>query len=99
MSTLQPGQQIRPSVSTKGAVLLVEKLYGVKVQSVKELNSYDDKNFLVTIESVEDRSNLERNETQQYTLKILNSLDSQKRHVGEIWCFQNCIYFSPDTNI
>ena len=85
MTSLEPGQQIRPSVSANGAILLIERLYGVKVHAIKELNSYDDRNFLVTLSSTTPESHVTHHGgNDKYTLKILNSLDSQKNHVGKV---------------
>lgn len=46
---LKPGQQIKPHVPHEVVHQLVLKLYNLEVASVKELNSYDDKNFHVTV--------------------------------------------------
>ena len=46
---LQPGQQIRPVVEKDAAATLALKLFGLTVSSIKELNSYDDRNFYITV--------------------------------------------------
>ncbi len=46
---LKPGQQIKPHVPNEVVHQLVLKLYNLEVASVKELNSYDDKNFHVEV--------------------------------------------------
>lgn len=48
-STLQPGQRIKPNVSVEQAKKLVESLYNLQVETIKELNSYDDNNFYVKV--------------------------------------------------
>ena len=77
---LEPGQEIRPKISQKGAIYLVEHLYGVKVESVREMNSYDDKNFLFTFSETNGHTDIEVGK--KYNMKVLNSMDSQKTHVG-----------------
>ena len=47
--SLQPGQQIKPNVSQEEIFDLVRKLYNLEVDTVKELNSYDDRNFYITV--------------------------------------------------
>ena len=46
---LKPGQQIKPEVTTEDVHHLVHKFYNLEVVSVKELNSYDDRNFFITV--------------------------------------------------
>ena len=46
---LKPGQQIKPSVSNEKICQLLLKLYNLEVISVEELNSYDDRNFHITV--------------------------------------------------
>lgn len=46
---LKPGQQIKPYVPNEVVHQLVKKLYNLEVSSVKELNSYDDKNFYIMV--------------------------------------------------
>lgn len=46
---LKPGQQIKPYVSNEIVHQLVKKLYNLEVLAVKELNSYDDKNFHIQV--------------------------------------------------
>lgn len=52
-STLQPGQRIKPNVSLDQAKKLVEEYYKLEVESIKELNSYDDNNFYVKVHFTE----------------------------------------------
>lgn len=46
---LKPGQQIKPYVPNEVIHQLVKKLYNLEVLSMKELNSYDDKNFHIQV--------------------------------------------------
>ncbi len=46
---LKPGQQIKPHVPNHVIHQLVQNLYNLEVISVKELNSYDDKNFHIMV--------------------------------------------------
>lgn len=50
--TLQPGAQIRPIISVEQARQLVEKLYGIQVLSIIELEAYDDKNYHIKVTNV-----------------------------------------------
>lgn len=49
---LQPGQVIRPNISNDAAIKLVFNLYGLKVVAIRELDSYDDRNFYVQVSRV-----------------------------------------------
>ena len=48
---LKPGQQIKPYVPNEVVHQLALELYNLEVVSIKELNSYDDKNFQITVAS------------------------------------------------
>ena len=67
----------------KKAMQLVESLYGFTVLDVRQLDGYDDRNFYVGV-SLENHSNphVERICQHGYVLKVTNSIDSQKPHVG-----------------
>lgn len=81
---LQPGQTIRPQVDCEKAVQLVETLYSLKVLEVRQLDSYDDRNFHVQV-SPERHSNphVDQIWPHGYVLKVMNSIDSHRPHVGE----------------
>lgn len=84
---LQPGRLIRPMISVKVASQLVQNLYGLTAKSVKEMNSYDDRNFFVSVEQDPKHNNhfIEEISPQGYVLKILNSMDSRKHHhIGNV---------------
>lgn len=44
---LSPGTKIRPTVSVDDARKFAERLYGIVASEIKELISYDDRNFLI----------------------------------------------------
>jgi len=80
---LTPGQPIRPVMNCDKAVQLVESLYGFTVLDVSQLDSYDDRNFYVHV-SLEKHSNPHVKQVSRhgYVLKVMNSIDSQRPHVG-----------------
>ena len=80
--TLQPGVVIKPEIDEKIATELVSKLYGLKVKTIKEMNSYDDRNYTITVEEDHTNPHIETLWPHGYTLKVLNSMDSPKSHVG-----------------
>lgn len=45
--TLKPGSPIRPLVSEEEVRKLAERLYGIIVLEMCELDSYDDRNFMI----------------------------------------------------
>lgn len=44
---LQPGKKIKPEITESEAIKLAERLYGIVTKDIVELNSYDDRNFLI----------------------------------------------------
>lgn len=48
---LKPGSKIRPQVSEEEAIRLAERLYGISTRDITELMSYDDKNFLIHVDT------------------------------------------------
>lgn len=44
---LQPGKKIKPEITEAQALKLAERLYGIVAKDITELNSYDDRNFLI----------------------------------------------------
>ena len=72
------------------ALELIEKLYGLEVKTIKELSSYDDKNFLVTVSHRWSNDNIKELWPHGYVFKVLNYTDSMAtNHVGK--------YYSPKT--
>ena len=90
------GEVIRPQVSVAAAQRLVENLYGLTVTKIKELDSYDDRNFKVEVSSSKN-PHIVSVSPHGYTLKILNSKDSPSNHVckSTIFLFYKhfCIIF------
>lgn len=48
---LKPGSKIRPIVNEEEAIHLAESIYGITTKDIKELVSYDDKNFLIRVDT------------------------------------------------
>lgn len=80
---LIPGQHIRPPVTEETAVALLEQLYGMRAASVRELNSYDDRNYHVVCDGTPANPHAINVERTGYVLKVINSLDSRKTDVIE----------------
>ncbi|XP_076279380.1 hydroxylysine kinase-like isoform X3 [Lasioglossum baleicum] len=78
---LKPGQRIRPPGSEHIVSVLLEKLYGLKVTKITELNAYDDRNFYIICENLHKNPHIDSVSEDGYVLKIVNSLDSRKSHV------------------
>lgn len=74
---LEPGQQIKPEVTVEDVHRLVRTFYNLEVISVKELNSYDDRNFFVKVKDDSVLPNVSDRCPHGYLLKVLNSLDSK----------------------
>lgn len=74
--TLKPGSQIRPTVSEDDVRKLAQRLYGITVLEMCELDSYDDRNFMIQADSYVKNPILKSINTSGYVMKIANSLDS-----------------------
>ncbi|XP_041764013.1 hydroxylysine kinase [Anopheles merus] len=74
--TLKPGSPIRPLVSEEEVRKLAERLYGIIVLEMCELDSYDDRNFMIHADSFVKNPILKSVSTNGYVMKIANSLDS-----------------------
>lgn len=76
-STLEPGIVIRPIIDQEGVKLLAERLYGISVLEMEELNGFDDKNYKIT-EDPNVKNPLITNPSENgYVLKIMNTIDSE----------------------
>ena len=75
-SVLKPGEVIRPELDEQMVRTLVRDLYGLTVSRVKELNSYDDRNFWIHA-SHSNNPCIKQPSEHGYVLKILNLLDSK----------------------
>jgi len=80
---LIPGQRIRPPITEETVISLLERLYGMKATSVRELNAYDDRNYHVLCEETHTNPHVASPEKTGYVLKVINSLDSRKTGVIE----------------
>ncbi|XP_011138439.1 hydroxylysine kinase [Harpegnathos saltator] len=80
---LIPGQRIRPPVTEEIAAGLLERLYGMRATSVRELDAYDDRNYHVLCEETHANPHVASPEKAGYVLKVINSLDSRKTGVIE----------------
>ena len=71
---LSPGEVIRPTITLQQAGSLLTNLYGFTPKTVKEFNSYDDRNFFFTVNETSE----ERREVwpHGYILKVTNKRDS-----------------------
>jgi hydroxylysine kinase len=47
---LQPGVQIKPVLTVNEAKIIAEKVFGIYVESIKELDAYDDKNYYIKVQ-------------------------------------------------
>ncbi|XP_022920776.2 hydroxylysine kinase [Onthophagus taurus] len=74
---LKPGQSIRPVIELNEIEILLENIYGLKCIHIKNLEGYDDRNYHVKVELIDNR-NINDVYDDGYVLKILNSLDSEK---------------------
>lgn len=74
---LEPGKVIRPIITHDDVKALSERLYGISVLELTELNGYDDKNYKI-IEDPNVKNPLITNHSEYgYVLKVMNSLDTQ----------------------
>ncbi|XP_039307586.1 hydroxylysine kinase [Solenopsis invicta] len=80
---LIPGQHIRPPVTEETAIALLERLYGMRATSVRELNAYDDRNYHVVCGGTTTNPHAINLENTSYVLKVINSLESRKTDVIE----------------
>jgi len=74
---LEPGTIIKPAVTPALASHLLTKLYGMKAESVKELNSYDDRNFLFAVSGEHENPHIDSICPDGYILKVTNFVDSK----------------------
>lgn len=91
IQSLHPGTR-RPILDLETVEQLVRDYYGFRVVHVKELNGYDDKNFHVKVEKIDEDCCVEG-----YVLKIINVLDSENQDISDaqtsllIHLGKNCI--------
>lgn len=75
--TLKPGSKIRPVVTEEEVRKLLERLYGIIVLEMGEMDSYDDKNFLIQADTLIKNPILKTYCPNGYVLKVANTLDSE----------------------
>lgn len=80
---LEPGTVIKPIITHEEVKLLVERLYGISVLELEELNGYDDKNYKIIEDPNVKNPLITNHSTEGYVLKIMNSMDSQNLSVVE----------------
>lgn len=81
--TLKPGSKIRPVVTEEEVRKLAERLYGIIVLEMGEMDSYDDRNFLIQADTLIKNPILKTVSSNGYVLKVANSLDSQNEEFFE----------------
>lgn len=84
------GETIKPVVPMKHIPHLIKSLYGLTVESCKELDSYDDKNYHVVVTGQSENPYIKHPEENGYVLKILNKMQSKNPlFVGNVilFCF------------
>lgn len=103
---LQPGQVIRPTMGKEVAIKLALRLFGLTVTSIKELDSYDDRNYLIKVEGESTNPHIKEPSPDGYVLKITNSLDSNNSKImasqGEMMLFLHSRGFKvpkPEKNV
>ncbi|CRL06750.1 CLUMA_CG019508, isoform A [Clunio marinus] len=75
---LKPGAKIKPQIDASVAKQYALKLYGIHALDVCELNSYDDRNFLIFADKSVKNPFIKNFCPHGYVLKFLNSFDSKK---------------------
>jgi len=75
---LEPGAVIKPQMTPEDAVQLLSRLYGLRSISVKEFNSYDDRNFYFKVEKDTRNAHITSVSPDGYILKVTNRQDSKK---------------------
>ncbi|VVC92694.1 unnamed protein product [Leptidea sinapis] len=78
---LEPGADIRPVIDTESVKLLLERLYGISVLELTELNGYDDRNYKVVEDPNVKNPLITNHQPYGYVLKIMNSMDSQNANL------------------
>lgn len=79
----------KPTVTTDQAVAMATQLFNLRiadVTSVKELYSYDDRNFFMRGFLMREEKEMEVSECKEYILKILNHVDSSHECLTEVQC-------------
>jgi len=75
---LKPGSNIKPQVKLGDVESLVRRLYGITINEIKELISYDDRNYLIQEDPNVKNPLITTRWPHGYVFKVLNALDSKK---------------------
>ena len=76
-SILKLNQKIKPELTLVDVQKLIENNYGLKVNHLQEMKSFDDRNYLVTAESISSHSDdAFKSEQSMFTFKVTNTLDT-----------------------
>lgn len=78
---LQPGSDIQPKVTTEEVYGLAQRLYGITIGELKEMISYDDRNYFITEDKNVKNPLITRSCQHGYVMKILNAHDSKKPEI------------------
>jgi len=76
-NVLKPGEIIRPQMNQDMAKDLLRRLYGLEADTCKEFNSYDDRNYYMTVKPESMNVNIPSVWSDGYVLKVTNSQDSK----------------------
>ena len=79
----------RPPVTTEQAVTMATQLFNLQIEdatSVKELYSYDDRNFLMRGSLMREEDKMGVSGCEEYILKILNHVVSSHECLTEVQC-------------
>lgn len=79
----EEGKNIRPSTDQQFVRTILDRNYNLNVSKIKELNSYDDRNYYVIASPKSDGSF-----QQELILKIINSSNSKRRDLIGMQTFE-----------
>ncbi|XP_076466921.1 hydroxylysine kinase-like [Babylonia areolata] len=74
----QPGEVIAPEVPDGSVEKIAEERYGLKVTRCKQLNGYDDKNYLIHVTPTSSNPHLTPVRPEGYVMKVINTLDTRR---------------------
>lgn len=75
---LQPGSDIQPKVSSEDIYGLARRLYGITIGELKEMISYDDRNYFIKEDKNVKNPLITLNCSHGFVMKILNAHDSKE---------------------
>ena len=77
------GQSSRPNINQQQVQQMVERLYGVRVTKIKELVSYNDRNYQILVDQEHSNPHLEMVNPHGYVFKVHKDLGFQLKHIGK----------------